>query len=544
MLAEELKKIIKGEVVFDEASREKYSHDASLFEIKPEVIVFPKDVEDLQSLVKFVSQKKQKNEKISITPRSGGTDMGGGALTDSILVDFTKHFNRIKNVSNYSAVAEPGVFYRDFEKETLKQNLFLPSFPASREICTVGGMVANNSGGEKTLAYGKTEDYVAELKVILSDGREYIIKPLDKKELDKKISEKTFEGRLYGQIYDLIEKNQELLKSAKPAVSKNSAGYYLWNVWNGKIFDLTKLLTGSQGTLGIITEIKFRLVQPKKFSQLAVIFLEDLKFLPVAAKAVLKYQPESFESYDDRTLKLAVRFLPSLIKILKPKNLFKLVWQFLPEFRMILSGGIPKLVLLAEFTGNDQKEISGRLENLGRDLKNGGFKFRIVKNMEEAKKYWVIRRESFNLLRQHLQGKRTAPFIDDFIILPEKLPDFLPRLNKILEKYNLIYTIAGHVGDANFHIIPLMDLADPKAGAIIKSLSKEVYGLVLEFRGSITAEHNDGLIRSPYLKKMYGEKVYRLFEETKKIFDPENIFNPGKKVGASLKYAFEHLVKS
>ena len=266
--------------------------------------------------------------------------------------------------------------------------------------------------------------------------------------------------------------------------------------------------------------------------------------MPVAAKAVLKYQPESFESYDDRTLKLAVRFLPSLIKILKPKNLFKLVWQFLPEFRMILSGGIPKLVLLAEFTGNDQKEISGRLENLGRDLKNGGCKFKIVKNMEVAKIYWVIRRESFNLLRQHLQGKRTAPFIDDFIILPEKLPDFLPRLNKILEKYNLIYTIAGHVGDANFHIIPLMDLADPKAGAIIKSLSKEVYGLVLEFRGSITAEHNDGLIRSPYLKKMYGEKVYRLFEETKKIFDPENIFNPGKKVGASLKYAFEHLVKS
>ena len=543
-IVQELKNILKGDVLADEATLVKYSHDASLFEIKPEVIVFPKDVEDIQNLIKFVSRKKRENEKISITPRSGGTDMSGGALTDSILIDLTKHFNRIKNVSNYSAVAEPGVFYRDFEKETLKQNLLLPPFPASREICTVGGMVANNSGGEKTLAYGKTEDYVTELKVILSDGKEYVIKPLDKKELDKKISEKTFDGRLYGQIYDLVGKNQELLKSAKPAVSKNSAGYYLWNVWDGKTFDLTKLLTGSQGTLGIITEIKFRLIQPKKFSRLAVIFLKDLKFLPVAAKTVLKYQPESFESYDDHTLKLAVRFLPSLIKILKPKNLFKLAWQFLPEFWMVLSGGIPKLVLLAEFTGNNQKQLSERLENLRRDLRGGGFKFRMVKDAEEANKYWTIRRESFNLLRQHFKGKRTAPFIDDFIVLPEKLPDFLPRLNKILEKYELIYTIAGHIGDANFHIIPLMDLADPNTEVIIRSLSKEVYDLVLEFKGSITAEHNAGLIRSYYLEKMYGEKVYKLFKETKKIFDPQNIFNPGKKVGASLEYAFRHLVKS
>jgi len=543
MLAEELKKIIKGEVVSDEKTLEKYSHDASLFEIKPKAVVFPKDVEDLEGLVRFAADKKMQGKEVSITARSGGTDMTGGALTESIIVDFTKHFNRIKNVSNYSAVAEPGVFYRDFEKETLKQNLLLPSFPASREICTVGGMVANNSGGEKTLSYGKTENYVLELKVVLSDGREYAIKPLDKKDLEIKIAEKTFEGRLYKKVYDLVRENDVLLKSAKPAVSKNSAGYYLWNVWDGKIFDLTKLLVGSQGTLGIITEIKFRLIQPKKFSRLAVIFLKDMKFLPSAAKAVLKYQPESFESYDDNTLKLAIRFLPSLIKILKPKNLFKLAWEFLPEFWMILSGGIPKLVLLAEFAGDNQKEILERLEELGSDLKSGRFKFRMVKDPEEAKKYWTMRRESFNLLRQHIKGKRTAPFIDDFIVLPEKLPDFLPRLYKILGKYNLIYTIAGHVGDANFHIIPLMDLSDPKSKEIIKKLSFEVYDLVLEFKGSITAEHNDGLIRSHYLKKMYGEKVYKLFEETKKIFDPLNIFNPGKKVGSDQDYAFQHLAK-
>jgi FAD/FMN-containing dehydrogenase len=538
MINNDLKKFIKGDVI-DRKDAAKYRHDASLFEIIPEVVVAPKDIEDIQNLVTFAS----KNKKVSLTARSGGTDMTGGPLSESIVLDFTKYFHRIKNISNFSAVVEPGVYYRDFEKEALKQGLLLPSYPASKDICTLGGMVANNSGGEKTLAYGKTEDYVTGLKVILSDGKEYLIQPLSKKELMKKIKEKTFEGELYKKMHDLILKNEALLRDAKPKVSKNSAGYYLWNVWNGETFDLTKLFVGSQGTLGIITEVKMRLVQPKSRSRLTVIFLKDVKQLTEIVKTVMRYRPESFESFDDHTFRLALQFLPSLIRVLRPKNIFKLGISFLPELKMILTGGLPKLVLLAEFSGDNDEEINVRLKGMARDLALKNANFRILKNEEEAKKYWTIRRESFNLLRQHIKGRRTAPFIDDFIVQVEKLPQFLPRLNAILEKYDLIYTIAGHVGDGNFHIIPLMDLSDPKSHEVIKRLSDEVYDLVLEFRGSITAEHNDGLIRTPYLEKMYGPKVYKLFIETKKIFDPKNIFNPGKKVGGDLEYAFAHLVK-
>ena len=557
MLIEELKKIIKGEVLADEETRKKYSHDASLFEVKPELVVFPKDVEDIKNLVRFTGQynsdktnkpnttyESDKSALLSLTARSGGTDMSGGPLGESVILDFTKYFNHLKEIGDNYAVAEPGVYYRDFEKETLKHNLLLPSYPASREICAVGGMVANNSGGEKTLSYGKTEDYILELKAVLSDGNEYLIKPLNKSELEAKIRQKDFEGEIYAKLYKLIAENYELLKKAKPDVSKNSAGYYLWNVLNGSTFDLTKLFVGSQGTLGIITEIKFRLIKPKKYSRLAVIFLKDLKPLMGIVKAVMKFKPESFESFDDNTLKLAIRFLPDLIKILKPKNVFKLGLSFLPEFWMMIGGGMPKLILLAEFTDDNENALAGRLNAVSQELSAQNSNFRILSNEEEAKKYWTIRRESFNLLRKHVRGKRTAPFIDDFIVRAEKLPEFLPRLNNILSRYNITYTIAGHVGDGNFHIIPLMDLADPESKEIITKLSEEVYNLVLEFKGSITAEHNDGLIRSPYLEKMYGKEVYELFKETKKIFDPRNIFNPGKKVGASLKYAFEHLVKS
>ena len=540
----EIKKFFKGEVLNDEETLANYSHDASLFELKPQVVVFPKSVDDIKNLVKFVSENKSAESNLSLTARSGGTDMTGGPLNESIIIDFTKHLNHFKNIKNQYAITEPGVFYRDFEKETLKHNLFLPSYPASREICAIGGMVANNSGGEKTLAYGKTQNYVKELKVILRDGREYLFKKLNKDTLEEKFKLQTLEGDIYRRVYALVNDNQEIIRKAKPQVSKNSAGYYLWDIWDGKQFDLTKLIVGSQGTLGIVTEVKFSLVPVKKHSSLLVIFMKDLGSLADVVNTVLPFKPESFESYDDHTLKLAMRFLPDLIKVLKPKNIFSLAFQFLPELKMLLSGGLPKLVLLVEFAGDNKEEVHKQLIAVEDKLKTFHLKTHVTKTPEEAEKYWVIRRESFNLLRRHVRGKQTAPFIDDLIVRPEKLPEFLPALNKILDSYDdFTYTIAGHVGDGNFHIIPLMNLADENQRAMIPKIADEVYDLVLKFGGSITAEHNDGLIRSPYLEKMFGKEIYGLFEEVKRIFDPDNIFNPGKKVNSSLDYAFKHLKK-
>ncbi|OGY62986.1 MAG: hypothetical protein A2745_02735 [Candidatus Harrisonbacteria bacterium RIFCSPHIGHO2_01_FULL_44_13] len=530
---------LKGEVLEDEATLKFYSRDASLFEIKPQIVVFPKDVDDIKNLVVFVN--KNLDQKIHLTPRSAGSDMTGGPLGESIVVEFTKYFNHIKKIGDNYALTEPGVFYRDFEKETLKHNLLLPSYPASREICAVGGMAANNAGGEKTLAYGKTEKYIEELKVVLSDGNEYQFSPLTKSELEEKIKLQNFEGEIYRKIYKLAEDNYDAIKKAKPEVSKNSAGYLLWDVWDRNIFDLTKLFVGSQGTLGIITEIKFKLVKPKTHSKLLVIFLKDIKPLAEIVSKVLKHRPESFESYDDNTLKLVIRFLPEFVELLRAKNIFSLAWQFLPEFWTILTSGFPKLILLAEFTGDSIAEVDEKIEAAKTDLQSLKIKMRATRNEKEARKYWVMRRESFNLLRHHIRGLRTAPFIDDFVVKPEKLPEFLPKLNQILSEYSLIYTVAGHVGDGNFHIIPLMNLADPKSRKIIPELSEKVYRLVLDFGGSITAEHNDGLIRGFYLKAMYGDKIYKLFKEVKNIFDPNNIFNPGKKVDANMEYALSHL---
>ena len=538
---EKLASSIDGEIKTDDAALQAASRDTSIFSITPKAVVYPQSSQDIQILVRFANEHPQ--EKISLTARSGGTDMSGGPLNESIIVDVS-HLNHVITVAGHKATVEPGTFYRDFEKASLAKNLLLPSYPASREIATVGGMVANNSGGEKSLAFGKTEKYVEELKVILSDGNEYTFGKLSLKELQAKMAQPDFEGDIYRQIVGLLDEHEELINASKPRVSKNSAGYNLWNIYSdhAQQFNLAQLFVGAQGTLGIITEITFRLITPAPYSQMLVMFLPNTQELGKIVNAVLRYRPESFESYDDHTFALALKFFPQMVKQMGT-NIISLAFQFLPELRMFLTGGAPQLVLLAEFTGHDKEEILRRTRACDAALKQFNLQTHLVKNSAEASKYWTIRRESFNLLRKKVKHKHTAPFIDDVIVRPDQLPQFLPRLNEIMSHYDLTYTVAGHAGDANFHIIPLMDFTDERQRAIIPELSQKVYQLVFEFHGSISGEHNDGLIRSHFLPQMYGEEMYGLFKQVKTILDPKNIFNPGKKVGSSWAYAEKHIIQ-
>lgn len=540
-LKTEIRKIFKGDVSDDEQTLQKYSRDAGFFFVKPKLVVFPKDSEDIQNLVSFVSEAKKSNPELSLTARSAGSDISGGPLNESIIMEFDKYFNKIKKVGDDSAVTEPGVYYRDFEKETLKKGMIMPTYPASRELCAIGGMIANDAGGEKSLIYGKTKDHIIKLKAVLSDGKEYVFEKMDKNALEIKMAEDTFEGRIYKKVFELLDKNFDEIKKNKPKVSKNSAGYNIFEVWDKENFDMTKLLAGSQGTLGMITEAELGLVPVKKYSKLLVIFLNDLNLLPKIVGDVLEFKPESFEAYDDHTFKLAIKFLPQIIRRMKGAAIL-LGIKFLPEIWMSLTGGIPKLILLPEFTGDDLDEIDRRVEAAYEKLKPLGIKMRIAKSPEEIDKYKVIRRESFSLLRGKTKDRQTAPFIDDLIVLPKDLPVFLPELYKILDEYpSLVFTTAGHIGDGNFHIIPLMNLNDPEQKKIIPELMDRVFDLIFKYHGSITAEHNDGLIRGPYLKKMFGDEIYSIFEEVKNIFDPQNIFNPGKKVGSDLEYALKHI---
>jgi FAD/FMN-containing dehydrogenase len=544
ILKQKLQEIFTGEIEDDSNTKEFYSHDASMFELQPELVVYPKDSNDLKNLVKFVAEKKSVLPNISITPRSAGTDMSGGAIGQSIVVDFTRHFNNIANVSKNEAQVQPGTYYRDFEKKTLGVGSLMPSYPASKDLCTVGGMVANNSGGEKSLEFGKTEDFIQELKVIFADGNEYIVKPLTKKELDKKIAQNDYEGNIYKKVYELVDKNYEEIKNAQPKVSKDSTGYHLWNVWDREtgVFDLTRLITGSQGTLGLITDIKFRLVPAPKHSGTLVIFLRDTDDLGYLINKVLDHKPATFEGFDNYTLMLSFKLFFYFRKTLGWLETIKLGIQLIPDALMLFRG-IPKMVLLVEFTGNDQAEIAKKVHNMKKDLKL--FKhealFEEDENEAKAKKFWIMRRQSFQLLRSKVKDKHTAPFMDDLVVPPEVLPKFLPEVREIINRYKLLATIAGHMGDGNFHIIPLMKIEDKNEKAKLEPAMKEITALVLKYNGSLSGEHNDGMIRGPWLEAMYGKTIWNYFRETKQIFDPENIFNPHKKTDSNWSFSMKHL---
>lgn len=537
----------EGEIDDSPETREAYSHDASLFEIKPQIIVFPKTSQDVQLVVREVAKRKAHQPKLSITARSAGTDMSGGAINDSIIMDFKRHFNKITSVSSHAAHAQPGVLFKDFDAVTKEHHALLPSYPASRDLCTIGGMVNNNSGGEKSLEFGKTEAYVTELKVIFADGVERTVKPLKLPELQAKVKQDDFEGRLYRHIYTLCEHYYDQIKAAKPKVSKNSTGYNLWDVWDREreIFDLTKLIVGAQGTLGLVTDIKFRLVPTRPHSGLLVLFLRDINKLGEIINVVLKHKPATFESFDDATLWLSIKFMPYFLKMLGPKAFVKLVIGLIPDAVQLLHG-IPKLVLMVEFNGKTEQEVRNKVRALHEELglRRAYFEingFEDADSEVKSEKFWIMRRQSFNLLRHKVKDKHTAPFIDDLVVNPPHLPEFLPELRRIIKKYKLFATIAGHMGDGNFHIIPLMKLEDPKERAKLLPAMQEVNHLILKHGGSLSGEHNDGLVRGPWLETMYGPEMVRLFREAKHIMDPHNIFNPHKKVTADWNYSYKHI---
>ncbi len=216
-----------GDVDDEQKTLEFYSHDASMFEIVPKLVAAPKTAKDVATLIKFVAENKKAHPHLSLTARSAGTDMSGAAINDSIIVDFNRHLNKLIKVDSKHAVTQPGMFFRDFDVETAKHDALLPPFPASRDLCTVGGMVNNNSGGEKSLEFGKTENFVPELKFVFADGIERVVKPLTRVQLVAKMAQKDFEGKVYKELFELIEANYDAIKAAKPHVSKNSTGYRL-----------------------------------------------------------------------------------------------------------------------------------------------------------------------------------------------------------------------------------------------------------------------------------------------------------------------------
>lgn len=515
-------------VIEDEATRNKYSVDASIFEVVPRGVVQPDSLEWLQHIVRGAIDSTRNGDPITIAARSGGTCMSGGALTEGVVIDMTKGFSWIDTLDkkHHTVWVGGGTYFHDIEAALEKEGYLFPSYPNSRKICGIGGMVGNNASGELSIRYGATSENVQAVRMVLADGNEYEFGPLSTAELEKKCAQDDLEGHIYRSVRALLEENWELIWKKRPKVRKNAAGYALYRVWDRDktVFNLAQLFVGAQSTLGIMTAAQLKVVPKPKFERMVVIEISSLDKLAKALQIVTSHHPLGVEMYDKHTYELAKEFLPK-------------------EAKAAASADGKDMILFAWFS-EPSKDATDHAEAVcQRALKRAGYSCHTVKDEAEKAAHIEIRRDSFQLLKDYAKGsQRAVAFIEDIVVNIEHYGEFIGALEAILSDYdNMVYTYAGHIGDGSIRLIPLIDMEADGAVDRVFELADRVYNLVFAFGGSMSVDHNDGIIRTPYLEHMFGQELVTVFEDVKHIFDPFNVFNAGKKVGGTLEYAKAHM---
>ena len=527
---------LSGQVTASKEARDFFSTDGSIFKVTPQIVIYPRHEDDVVKTVKYLNWQTQEGRKISLTARGKGTGQEGGSLGDGVTLVFPAVMKGLKDITANTVTVEPGMIYSHLQGILHSHWRFLPPYPASMDYCTVGGAVANNSSGEKTLKYGATRNWVKSLKVVLSNGDVIITKRLNKKELKKKQAQSDFEGHLYRTIDALLIKNSDTIHHSRPKVSKNSSGYDLWDVKGSDgSFDLGQLIVGSQGTLGIVTEITFHTAAFNPQNNLIVAHFDDLQKSEDAVRKILPLRPSALEMVDYHTLDFVRKNKPEMLKGINIDDM-------------------PKLILLAEFDDLKPKDRIKKAKKATKILAEYTSIIENTDNLTKQDELWQIRRGASALIWTQQGAKKALPIIEDGVVPVEKMTQYLEGAYALFEKYGVKIATWGHAGNANLHIQPFLDLSNMRDRAKIFELTDDYYKLVIKLGGSITAEHNDGIMRGPYLKDMFGSKVYSLFEEVKDLFDPLGFLNPGVKLGVtkedamvkmrkeySMNQLFEHL---
>ena len=524
-LIKDLQEKLDGEVAYDSTTREFFSTDGGIFKVTPKLVIYPHNEKDVIETLRFNHNLVPKNRALPITARGKGTDQCGASLSEGISMVFPAHMRRMISMNKETITVQPGMIFSHLESILNSHGRFLPPYPASMDFCSVGGALANNSSGEKTLKYGPMRNYVAGLRAVLHNGDVIETFRLNKKELKQKKKQGDLEGELYTRIDDLIENNRALIEKARPGVSKNSAGYNLWDI-KGKdgSFDMSQLLVGSQSTLGIITEAMLYHIPYNKNTTLLVGYFDSVKKLQEAVLEIAPLHPSALELVDDKVIAFVLEKQPRLVANLLPEKM-------------------PKVVLLVEFDDDKAKNQSKKGKKAEKILQKYAYEIKITANKLEQDQLWRIRRQAAAIIWMKQGPKKALPIIEDGIVPLDKFGDFLEQAYALLDKYKVKDAVWGHAGNGHLHIQPFLDLSNIRDRHKIYALSDEFYKMVLKLGGSISGEHNDGIMRGSYLRQMYGAEIYGMFKEVKKMFDPYNLLNPRSKLGATKEYGQVHLRK-
>lgn len=576
-LVAELRAALRGEVLADDVSLEHYATDGSVFRMKPWAVILPRDTKDLVNVVRWVTAKKlefqisnfksisnDSNDQIlnnhstiensklkiknsavidnlSITCRGKATDQAGGPINEGIIVRFPGYLDKILEIGPDFIRLEPGALWSAVNDQLSIVNRFVPCYPASAAFATIGGGVANNCSGEKTVKYGSMRDYVRSLKMILADGQEVEIKPLGEEELRQKQSLPTREGEIYRTVGDLLIGNHNLIENSRLKVNKSSTGYWLFDALTEEGIDLTKIVCGSQGTLGIITEITLKTLLKPPVTGLLLASFDDLEKAGSVVLDLLQLRPSALEMVD--------RFLIEMVRKEKPE----MVASLLEKSQTLMTNdqsnpndqnsklNIPAIVLLIEFDNDHLDTIKEKIALARARLTGVAVDLREAYDPAEQNQLWQVRRSAAIVAEGSQGAKKALPFIEDVTVHPSQVASYLKDLYQIMNRYGVEFSVWGHAGNGNLHVQPFLDLAAAGDREKLFAIAEEVYQKVIARRGSLSGEHNDGLMRAPFLKDQFGQPMYDLFVKIKSVFDPRGIFNPHKKTGVTLDFVKERL---
>jgi FAD/FMN-containing dehydrogenase/Fe-S oxidoreductase len=513
-LRHELEQQLEGEVRFDNVSRALYSTDASVYQIEPLGVVVPRSREDLIRVVRICSR-----HRCPLTMRGGGTSQAGQAIGAGLVADTSKYLNRVLevNAAERWARVEPGVVLDELNAALRPHSVRFAPDISTASRATIGGMMANNSCGARSVLYGKTIDHILEQEVVLSDGSVVTFGPLDAAGLEAASSGSSLVAQCYRAVRGIAADRASEIDRRFPKVIRRVGGYNLDEfIRPERPFNLTKLMVGSEGTLGVVLNAKVNLVPlPNAKAVLAIQFNDLLESL-AATPVILRHRPSAIEVMDkfilDHTRQSAV----------------------LDTMRRSFIDGDPGSLLCVEFYGDHDADLPPRMDAVERDLRLHGLGYRYHRVLDPAAQgqVWSLREAALGLSMAMKSEAKSLSFVEDTAVAPEKLRDYIERFQDLVQRHGTTAGVYAHASVGCLHVRPVVNMKTDAGVRMFEAIANDVSDLVLEFGGALSGEHGDGLVRSPFMRKMYGPSIYDAFCAIKKTFDPHGIFNPGKIVDA------------
>ena len=515
-LAERLAHEIEGEVLFDRFSRGRYATDASIYQIEPVGVVVPKRQSDVA-----IALELAREEGVSVLPRGGGTSQSGQTVGRSLVVDTTKHLNRIveTDLENATAWVEPGIVMDDLNRQIKGSGLWFPVDVSTSSRATIGGMTGNNSCGTRSIRYGIMRDNVLAIDALLADGTPAHFGPLDDAFEQSNVPDTVRD--LFRDLRLLGRREADHIATAFPDVSRRVGGYLIDailppNDGARSPINAATLLCGSEGTLAVSQRIKVKLSPQPTNKALGLCHFPTFRAAMESAQHIVKLAPVAVELVDRTLIELA---------------------RDIAMFRPVMDAhvrGKPDALLLVEFAEDDQAENLrrlGQLEELMGDLGHAGAVVKISDPIEQ-KAVWEVRAAGLNIMMSMKSDGKPVSFIEDAAVPLEHLADYTERLTDVFTKHGTTGTWYAHASVGCLHVRPVLNLKLEKDAATMRAIAEEAFAMVREYKGAHSGEHGDGLVRSEFHEAMYGRRTVALFEEIKDRFDPSGVLNPGKIVRA------------